>query len=324
MNPKVRQMQQRIVMRVGLAYLGLVPLSYVLAQQSEPRATFELKGATDGAWSLAFSADGKLLASCRFENTVQLWDPATRRVKAAYPGHGHILLGVAFDSAGKLVALGEVEHEAGTFTGKMRLWDVATGKERAALNAAPGFVWSFAFSGGGKLLALEMRDGTVKLWDVATGRQKGTLEGNTGKDKVGGKGFAGDFSSLAFGGDNLLAWVNNKGDVKIWDAGTGREKSVLKWHFGNGVYGGVLSLAFSSDGRLLALGGLDGTVKLWDVATGQVKTILKAATYGVGSLAFSSDGKLLASSGSREKTIKIWHVPSAERATEQRRHQMKR
>src|SRR5207248_662463 len=90
------------------------------------------------------------------------------------------------------------------------------------------------------------------------------------------------------------------GELKVWDARTGREALTLKGHAGE-----VSSVAFSADGRRLASGGGDKTVKVWDARTGQEALTLKGPTGRVSSAAFSPDGRRLASGG-QDQTVRVW------------------
>jgi WD40 repeat protein len=96
--------------------------------------------------------------------------------------------------------------------------------------------------------------------------------------------------------------------VKIWDTKTWQEVRMLR-----DPTGGVLSLAFSPDGRRLATGGSDATVKVWDAASGELVRTFHGHSNWVTAVAYSSDGKRIASS-SFDGTVKIWHTPSTSEA----------
>ena len=81
---------------------------------------------------------------------------------------------------------------------------------------------------------------------------------------------------------------------------TGQEKATLEGH-----EGGLESVAFSPEGKLLASSSQDGTVRLWVVATGKVHFVLKGHVGEIDSVTFSPDGKTVAS-GCKDKTIKLW------------------
>ena len=88
--------------------------------------------------------------------------------------------------------------------------------------------------------------------------------------------------------------------VRLWDAGTGAPRQRLEGHSNE-----VSSVAFSSDGRLVASGSDDKTVRLWDAGTGAPRQRLEGHSSEVSSVAFSPDGRLVAS-GSWDKTVRLW------------------
>ena len=146
-----------------------------------------------GSWilSVAFSPDGATLASASRDETVRLWDIASRREIVTLQGHTDWVWSVAFSPDGATLASGGDDAT-------VRLWDVASRQEIATLQGHTRLVWSVAFSSHGAMLASGSRDETVKLWDVASRREIATLQGHT--SAVLAVAFSPDGATLASGG----------------------------------------------------------------------------------------------------------------------------
>jgi WD40 repeat protein/serine/threonine protein kinase len=279
-----------------------------------------LKGHTDHVSSVAYSPDGKRLASAAAgsDRTVKVWDAQTGQVLLSFKGSTGQVWSVAFSPDGKRLASAaegagntvkvwdaQTGEELLSFKGKsrsvafspdgkrlasassdntMKVWDTQTGQELLTCKGHTAFVESVAFSPDGKRLASGAWDNTVKVWDAQSGQQLLSLEGHTkGVDCV-------TFSLVG----KRLASASVDNTVKVWDAQTGQELLSLK--------GAGEKVAFSPDGKRLASASSDNTVKVWDTQTGQELLNLKGGGHNV---AFSPDGKRLAS-GSVDNTVKVW------------------
>jgi parallel beta-helix repeat protein len=207
---------------------------------SSSRELRTLSGHTSYVNSVAFSPDGKILASGSYKE-IKLWDVATGKELRTLRGHTDRAFSVAFSPDGKILASGSEDKT-------IKLWDVATGTEIRTLQGHTYWVYSVAFSPDGKILASGSYDETIKLWDVATGRELRTLSGHTSS-----------VESVAFSPDGkILASGSYDETIKLWDVATGKEIRTLSGHTGH-----VLSVAFSPDGKVLASGSDDKTIKLW-------------------------------------------------------------
>jgi WD40 repeat protein len=154
---------------------------------------------------LAFSPDGKTLASGSSDATIKLWDVATGKEQATLKGHKAGVICVAFSPDGKTLASGSNRDDT-----TIKLWDVATGKEQATLKGHKTGS-GVTFSPDGKRLVSwggGARDtGTIKLWDVATGKEQATLWGHRST-----------VASVAFSPDgNTLASGDNDMTIMLWD-----------------------------------------------------------------------------------------------------------
>jgi serine/threonine protein kinase len=182
---------------LGAAALAGVPAALLLLDtESGPRNTATLTGYTKAVNSVAFSPDGKTLATGSSDSTARLWDVATGRTTATLTGNINSgVSSVAFSPDGKTLATGSDDST-------VLLWDVATGRTTTTLTHTH-WVTSVAFSPDGKTLATGSYDKTARLWDVAAGRTTATLTGHTGS--VFSVAFSPDGKTLATGSSDDTA-----------------------------------------------------------------------------------------------------------------------
>jgi len=260
----------------------LILMLYAIGWSQKPELIVQTSHST-AVMSVAFSPNGKLLASGGGDSMIKLWDMETGKSLRTLPGHIGWVVSVMFSPDGKQLASSSLDNT-------VKLWDVNTGGELGDLSGHSKFVKSVAFSPDGRLIASGSYDQTIKLWDAGTRRELRTLAGHSNGVEV-----------VAFSPDGqLLASGSGDMTVKLWNVETGRELGTLTGHSN-----GVTAIAFSPDGQLLASGSLDTTVKLWNVETGREVRSLAGHSNLIWSIAFAPDGKLLAS-GSRDSTIKLW------------------
>lgn len=260
---------------------------------------------------VAFSPDGKRLASCSIDGTAVLWDPRAGQQLLTLNGNAGPVGSVAFSQDGKRLATGHWDTlkiwdantgaelfnlkgyaAAGVAFGpdgkslvsagerEMKLWDAATGQEQRSWTSQQAAITFMTLSPDGKTIA-SASGSIVQLRDIATGLDAQPLK------------HASQVNAVAFSPDGrtLVAGCSDAA-MKFWDVATGQERDTLRGHTAQ-----VLAMVFSPDGKTLASASNDFTLKLWNVATGEVQRTLKGHNVQVNSLAFSPDGKTLAFGG---------------------------
>ena len=256
-----------------------------LAPAPPSRLARTLTGHTDQVTGVAFSPDGRLLATTSNDGTARVWDPATGDCLRTFTGHNPIVRGMAFGPGGQLLTAASGRDMA-------RVWDPATGDCLRTLTGHDSYVEGVALSPDGRLLATASSDGTARVWDVSTGGCLRTLTGHTR-----------EVWDVAFSPDGrLLATASSDRTARVWDVATGgclRTLTGHKWR--------IWDVAFSPDGRLLATAGENKTARVWDVATGGCLRALTGHRRLVFGAAFSPDGRLLATAG-RDRTARVWDL----------------
>ncbi len=217
---------------------------------------------------VAFSPNGKLLASASPDWTVKLWDVDASQESRALPIQSDRVLGAAFSPDGRCIT--DVALD-----GTVRRWEVKNGQLLDRWEADLERPRAVAFSIDGRLLASAGRRGSIRCYDLTTKSVQRVFQHGAPARAV---AFSPDGQRLASGGDD--------GIVKVWDMAGGRLLFTCTGHSGP-----VRAVAFSPDGVSLASGSLDGA-RLWSAATGEVLAPLAEETPRVVALAFSPEGRL--------------------------------
>jgi WD40 repeat protein/serine/threonine protein kinase len=251
--------------------------------------------------SVAFSPDGQRLAAACSDGRIRIWDVRGNQEPVTWEAHRKAVGCVVFSPDGKrLASCSSHGWQGGPAGAETRIWDAATGKELLTFRGQWQGALSLAFSPDGRRLASGGEGKTVKLWDATAGQEIWTSSGEH-RAPVRTLVFSPDGLSVASADADYSE--RSHGEVKLWDAETGRLRRTLCGHTGY-IQGIAFSPHMDSHSRL-ASAGLDGTVTIWDLAAGRETLTLRRHKLAIRAVAFSPDGRQLASA-SRDHTVRIW------------------
>ncbi|KAJ3538217.1 hypothetical protein NM208_g6003 [Fusarium decemcellulare] len=265
--------------------------------------------------TIAFSLDGKLLATASEDRTVRLWDPITGKRLQTLWGHTGRVTAATFSPNSCLMAstdlcLGPFNEMDQT----IRIWNVATGTCNHVLQGLVGIIVTLVFSPDSSLLMSASEIQVTRLWDANTGLYQESIdrpdipEGSDHLDPHMPSGCSTpDFvlcvTAIAFSPcAQIQALAFSDGGICFLSLAARSHHYTLKNHTDP-----ICTVAFSSDSQTLASGSADGTVRLWDVATGAQKYIIEIHD-NVQVVTLSADGRLLATATANK--IQLWDVAS--------------
>jgi RNA polymerase sigma factor (sigma-70 family) len=310
------------------------PYEVQVCDATTGKERFRLTGHQKPVSCVAYSSDGKTIATAGDEAVIRLWDAATGKRLLRLDGHKPVdgyrgnMLAVAFSPDGKQLVSGGIDNT-------VRLWDVAKGKEMRRFGKHKGGVLCVAFTPDGKQVLTGGFDAPIRLWDAATGKEDRRFPKRSksaaqiafapgGKtmavvhwgiqaprfwDLAGGRevpmagGPESEVTGIVFSRDGrTLTSAGHDGVIRHWNTETGRE--VRRWE---NVQHLLNCLASSPDGQMVAGGDAYGTICLWQADTGRELRRLEAPKGWVHDLAFAPDGKTLASAGN-DGTVPLWNA----------------
>ncbi len=295
---RVRLVVSRRTVLVGLA--GLVVAGVAgggllwLERSQQSTALYTYRGHSKAVRAVAWSPNGKRIASGSGDKTVQVWDAINGGHVYIYRGHSNApqygVLAVAWSPDGKCIASGSDDRT-------VQVWDAANGGHVFTYRGHSDYVSAVTWSPDGKRIASGSGgpnrggdDHTVQVWDAADGGHVFTYRGHS--DYVSAVTWSPDGKRIASGSDDKT--------VQVWNAADGGHAFTYRGH----TYA-VSTVAWSPDGKRIASADDDGTVQVWDATNGGNVYTYWGHSVIVYAVAWSPDGKRIAS-GSGDHTVQVW------------------
>ncbi len=313
----------KIFSRYMFFFLWLGASALVYCQEDE-NLVYILKKHNDAVNALAFTNDGKYLASGGEDRVINIWDVESGELVYSisnnyfpvkymqFTGDNRILVASGpdvklIDLQGNLIRAfsGYTTHiwsfeynertgrlVAGSFSKKINVWDFNTGTVTATLDGHEKSALAVCISPDGKYIVSGSLDETVRMWNASDGTELKKMDRHSG-----------NILSVKFHpSGKYFASASLDKTIRLWDADS---CSVLKTFTGHDK--GVVDIAFSPDGYYLASASADKTVILWEVYTGNKLYSFVNHEDAVNTVRFSPDSKYLAS-GSADKTVMLWKL----------------
>jgi eukaryotic-like serine/threonine-protein kinase len=209
---------------------------------------YTYRGHTDRITSVAWSPNGKYIASGSLDETARIWpvNSGDHSQPFIYRGHAAGVKSLTWSPDSIRVASGSQDKT-------VQVWGALSGEHVAIYHGHTGFVNTVAWSPNGKYIATGAADATVRMWDVASGKQMYVYRGH--RAGVNSIVWSPDSQQIASGASDKT--------VQILDAMTGNHRYTYRGHIDT-----VSSVSWSPDGKYIASGSWDRTVQVWDATTG--------------------------------------------------------
>jgi WD40 repeat protein len=300
-----------------------------------PHAQLTLLGHSDGLVDVAYSGDGRYVATTSQDKTAKLWDVQTGEPVQTFMGHKDVVSSVALNNDGTYIA-------TGSWDGTVKLWNSRTGMEEKTfpqMGHLEEGIFSVFFAKNETFLVALLGSGTIKIWNTELGqeefsassfpwyRESYLITEMTCTPELGAIAVAyndnairvffpnAPFTELVGHSDRISSLAFNRSATQlvsgsedrtaiVWDIAKGSKLQTIRGHSNT-----VSRAKFSHDGDHLVTSSTDGSVKVWNVSTGQQVLELTGHSNAVNAVAWSPNGKQLVTAG-WDKTAKIWHIPS--------------
>jgi WD40 repeat protein len=263
---------------------------------------FTYQGHSDYVSAVAWSPDGKRIASGSGDHTVQVWDARDGSHVYIYRGHSSDVSTLAWSPDGKYIASAGLDNT-------VQVWEAATGKLVYTYRGHGDVVYDVAWSPDGTRIASASNDGTVQVWHAFTGNPILTY-----KSLPSSRGAPAPWNAVAWSPDGKRIVIGGIGNIEVLDVASG--KDIGSYGYNSAI---VHALAWSPDGRYIAIGSSTEMVEIWDLVTGQNIFNYRGHYGDVLCVAWSPDGKRIVS-GSSDGTAQVWDALTGDNAYTYRGH----